>query len=250
MFFLKSRNIDDPKTIENYHADLIQKKPYLRNIYIDFYKQLRLYISPLGNKVIVELGSGGGFIKEIVPQAITSDIMKLKNIDMQFSALDIPFEKNSVDAFLMIDVMHHVSDVRRMFNELNRCLKKGGKIIMIEPANTLWGGFIYKYFHHELFNPKAIWKFKPKGPMSSSNLSLPWIVFVRDRQIFERLFPYLKILNIKPHTPFMYLLSGGLRFPQLVPSFTYELFNNIEKLLKKFNPYIGMFYTIELKKNN
>lgn len=250
MFILRAKNLDNPQTTQNYHASLIRNKYYLNNIYRDFYNQFKLSISHISTKkkLFVELGSGGGFIKEIIPETTTSDIMKLKNIDMQFSALKMPFAKNSVDAFFMIDVFHHISDSKRFLNEAQKCLKKKGKIVMIEPANTLFGGIIYKHFHHETFNPQGEWYFKSQGPLSSSNLALPWIVFFRDKQKFKKLFPNLIITKIEIHTPFRYLLSGGLSFPQFVPFWTYGFIVFFEKLLKKLHPYIGMFYTIELTK--
>jgi len=247
MFSIRAKNLDNPKSTQ-YHASLIRTKRFLKNIYINFYTQFKNSLPTLKDKVIIEIGSGGGFIKEIMPQAITSDIMKLKNVDMKFSVLQMPFKNNSVDAFFMIDVFHHIPDSKKFLTEMLRCLKKNGKIIMIEPANTLWGGFAYKYFHHELYDPKGAWKFKSNGPLSSSNLALPWIVFVRDRNKFLSLFPELNIIRIHAHTPFLYLLSGGLSFPQLVPSWSYPFFNKFEKLLEGLNPLIGMFYTIELVK--
>ena len=69
----------------------------------------------------------------------TSDVIELPGVDKCFSALDMPFEDDSVDAFFMFDVLHHINDSAGFFAELNRCLKNGGKAVMIEPANTLWG---------------------------------------------------------------------------------------------------------------
>lgn len=48
----------------------------------------------------------------------------------------MPFQDKSVSAFMMIDVLHHIKDSRQFFKEMQRCLKPGGKIVMIEPANT------------------------------------------------------------------------------------------------------------------
>jgi len=84
--------------------------------------------------------------------------------------------------------------------------------------------------------------------MSDSNPALPWIIFVRDREIFEKRFPKLKINQIAPHTPFLYLLSGGLTKPQFLPSFAYPAAKAFEKIISSFNPWLGMFVTIELQK--
>lgn len=249
LFKYKKNSLDTPGTTL-FHAKLIQRKIFLKNIYIDFYNRI---LNCLGSKnkngFIVELGSGGGFIKEIIPTVKTSDFMKLPNLDLQFSALKMPFKKNSVNAFLMIDVLHHIPDANKFFEEVNRCLKQNGQLIMIEPANTLFGALISKYLHHEPYLPMSKdWKFKSSGPLSGANLALPWIIFFRDRQKFEKKYKYFKVVKLEAHTPFSYVISGGLTLPSLLPGFTYPLIRSIEFLLTPFNKYLGMFYTISLEK--
>jgi SAM-dependent methyltransferase len=241
------QDLDDPATTL-LHAQIIRKKPFLKNLYIDFYKQLKKVIPDFENKVLVELGSGGSFIKEIIPNTVTSDVLKLPNVDKVFSATDMPFEDSSVYAFLMIDVLHHITEPTAFFTEAARCLDASGKIVMIEPANTLWARFIYHNFHHELFETKAGWTLEAGGPLSVANGALPWIIFSRDRKIFESRFPSLKIVAIRNHTPFRYLLSGGLSYRQLAPSFTYQFFKVLEFILSPLNNQLGMFQTVELEK--
>jgi SAM-dependent methyltransferase len=240
-------NLDDPAATL-LHAKIAQNKLFLRRIYIDFYRQLEKAVSPVQNKIIVELGSGGGFIKEVIPNVITSDILELPNVDKVFSAVNMPFEDNSIDALLMIDVLHHIADSRVFFKEALRCLKIGGKIVMIEPANTIWSRFVYINFHHELFDTKTKWGLDQSGPLSQGNGALPWIIFSRDRKIFEGEFPSLKILAMHNHTPVRYLISGGFTLRQLAPSLAYPIVKAIECVLYPFNNLIGMFQTIELQK--
>jgi SAM-dependent methyltransferase len=244
------KDLDDPVTTL-LHAEIIEKKPFLRKLYIDFYKQFEKVVSDPQGKVLVELGSGAGFIKEVISNAITSDILELPNVDKVFSALEMPFERASVDAFFMFDVLHHITDPRAFFREALRCLKIGGRIVMIEPANTLWSRFIYKNFHHELFDTQAKWEMdslQETGPLSHGNGALPWIIFSRDRRVFENEFPSLRIVRMRNHTPLRYLLSGGLTLRQLVPSFTYPAVKAIEYALSPVNNLLGMFQTIELEK--
>jgi SAM-dependent methyltransferase len=241
------QDMDDP-AVTLLHADILRRKGFLRKLYTDVYRQFLITISQPEEKVLVELGSGGGFIKEIIPNVITSDILNVAGVDKVFSATDMPFEDLSVEAFFMFDVLHHIADPRRFFSEAKRCLRPGGKIVMIEPANTPWARFIYKNFHHERFDPQGDWGLDDTGPLSQANGALPWIIFSRDRRIFEKRFPELKIVGMNNHTPFRYLFSGGLTFRQLVPSFTYSVVKSIEYLLSPLNDLIGMFQTIELEK--
>lgn len=242
-------NLDDPQTTA-LRKKIIQEKVFLRNLYTDFYNKFKKSLSPFTKKrKLVELGSGGGFLKDIIPDVSTSDVFKLPDIDLKFSATNMPFKNESVDRFFMLNVIHHIHDSRLFFKEVNRCLKKGGRLVAIEPANTLWGRFIYQNFHHdEQFDPRAGWTLKSQKALSDANGAIPWIIFVRDRKKFEELFPDLKIRKITAHTPIRYLVSGGLSYMQLLPSWMYPLINGLEKITTPFNRYIGMFYTIEIEK--
>jgi SAM-dependent methyltransferase len=239
-------NLDDPQ-VTVLHSQIIKEKAFLRNLYTDFYKIFKKTIGQ-NAEMMVELGSGGGFIKEIIPDVITSDIIKVPNTDMSFSAEQMPFEGGSVGAFFMIDVLHHIKRPKVFFAEAQRCLKSGGKMVMIEPANTLWSRFIFKNFHHEMFDPSAGWEMNKTGPLSDANGALAWIIFQRDRIIFESEFKDLKIKNISFHTPFRYIISGGLTYRQLLPSFMYGLVNFLEICLGPFSKQLGMFETIVLEK--
>ena len=74
------KDLDDPATTL-LHAEIVQKKPFLKKLYIDFYTQFRKSVPEPETKVLVELGSGGGFIKEVIGSVITSDILELPNVD-------------------------------------------------------------------------------------------------------------------------------------------------------------------------
>lgn len=230
------------------HRKIIRKKTFLKNLYFDFYQEFTNVSLPKGK--IIELGSGAGFLKEIIPSVVTSDVIDGPGIDKVFYADKMPFKNNSIAAFLMIDVLHHIKDLEKALMEMERCLKAGGKIIMIEPYISAWGFLIYKYFHPERkgFDDKSGWKVKGSGRMSDANAAIPWIVFKRDRKIFEKKFSGLKIVRFSPHTPLRYLISGGLSRFQLLPSAFYPLIFFLEKKLAIFNDNIGMFVTIELKK--
>jgi SAM-dependent methyltransferase len=241
-------DLDDPRrTIV--HSDIIRKKPFLNKIYLDWYQIFKKEMTDIPTGDIIEIGSGGGFIKEIIPSVITSDILKSVGCDMTFSAEEIPFPENSLSAILMLNTFHHIPNPEKFLSEAERCLKINGKVIMIETAKTIWSSFIYKNFHHEAFNPNGSWKLDGNGPLSVSNQALPWIIFERDQQIFNKKFPCLKIAKIDYHTPLRYLLSGGVSRKAFVPIYCYNFIMALEKILKPFSRFSGMFVTITLTKN-
>lgn len=245
--FTPNMNLNSTQALKN-HKKLIENRKVLNHIYQDFYSKLQSIKVPSGLKV--ELGSGGGFLKKHISKVITSDVIEGEGIDKVFFAEKIPLPNSSVAAFYMLNVFHHIKNPNVALKEMQRCLKKGGKIIMIEPYNTLFASFIYKNFHHENFDPNSGWNVKGKGRMSDSNQALPWIIFVRDKQIFQKQFPNLKIVAITPHTPFSYLLSGGLSKPQLIPLWGYPLIKKLESLVSPLNKYLAMFVTIEIVKTS
>jgi SAM-dependent methyltransferase len=241
------KNLDDPSATLM-HAKVLRKKTLLKKLYISVYKQFREEMEQPENKVMIELGSGGGFIKEIIPNAITSDILKIDGVDKVFSVTNMPFNNCSIDAFFMFDVLHHVAQPRRFFSEAERCLKSGGEIVMIEPANTSWARYIFTNYHHESFDPQGGWGFEQQSPLTTANGAMPWIILIRDRKIFDQEYPGLRIVSIHNHTPFVYLFSGGFTMRQLLPGFLYPVIRAFEYLLSPFRNQLGMFMTIIIEK--
>lgn len=238
-------NLDKPESL-TYLKNKINKKQFLKLLYKDFYKELRPKKIPKGK--IIEIGSGPGFIKDIIPNAITTDVVKGQDIDKVFSATKIPYKNNTVSCFVMLNVFHHIKNPQKALKEMLRCLKPGGKIVMLEPYITPLSYLVYKYIHYEAFDANSKWKIMGSGRMTGANTALPWIVFNRDREIFKKNFPNLEISRVKIHTPFSYILSGGVSKYQLVPSSAFSLIRKIEKKIAPINNFIGMFATIELKK--
>jgi SAM-dependent methyltransferase len=241
-------SIDDPRrTLQ--HRDIILSKPFLKRLYIEWYNVFKKSADHLPPGLLIELGSGGGFLKEIIPNVITSDVLDIPDVvDKIFYGENMPFENASVAGIFMTDVFHHIPDSAAFLDEARRVLVKGGKIIMIEPANSFWGRFIYQNFHHEPFNPQGDWHIPPAGPMSGANGALPWIVFERDRKKFEAAYPDLKINKIRYHTPLRYLLSGGVSKRQMAPGFSFTLLKGLENIMLMISRQLSMFMTIEVEK--
>jgi SAM-dependent methyltransferase len=224
------REVDDPATTE-LRKRIILSKPFLRAIYDEWYGALAKEVPP-GDGAILELGSGAGYCNRFISGLITSEVFFCSTVQLVADAQRLPFPDGSLRAIVFTDVLHHMPNVRQFLAEASRCLRNGGKILMIEPWVSAWSRFVYTRFHHEPFRPDAQeWSFDSAGPLSSANGALPWIVFARDRQRFETEFPQLVIEEIRPFMPFRYLLSGGVSMRGLMPGFSHTAWARLERTL-------------------
>lgn len=222
--------VDDPATTE-LRKRIILSKPFLRAIYDEWYTALAKEVPP-GNGAILELGSGAGYCSRFIPGVITSEVFFCPTVQLVADAQRLPFPDGSLRAIVFTDVLHHMPDACRFLAEASRCLRDGGKILMIEPWVSAWSRFVYTRFHHEPFRPDAQdWSFDSAGPLSSANGALPWIVFARDRERFETEFPQLVIEEVRPFMPFRYLLSGGVSMRSLMPRFSHAAWARTERML-------------------
>jgi SAM-dependent methyltransferase len=238
-------DIDDPNTTE-LRRQIIREKSFLRQIYQEWYRAVASKLST-GDGPVLELGSGAGFLKEFVPNLITSEVFHCRGIDVVLNAIELPFADGALQAIVMIDVFHHIPQPRRFFTEASRCVRPGGVVLMIEPWVTAWSQLIYTRLHHEPFQPEAKqWEFPESGPLSGANGALPHIVFARDRLQFEREFPMWRIHSIEPMMPFSYLVSGGVSLRSLMPSWSFRLWRGLEHLLQPAMNNLAMFAQILL----
>ena len=248
---VRDLDIDSPEAV-SVHNRLIQEKPFLKAIYKEWYTEISNFLLKISGGPVLEIGSGGGFLKEFVPDLITSEVLQTPNVDMVLDGHDLPFKKNSLNAIVMVDVFHHLKNVKLFMDSAAYCMKPGGVLAMVEPWNTPWSRIILKYFHHEPFDPDTKeWNFPEGGHLSQSNQALPWIVFYRDRAKLEREHTEWRLRMLKVHMPFSYLLSGGVSYRSFLPG---SLFNVWQKIEGIFNPWInfwGMFASISLvRKDN
>jgi SAM-dependent methyltransferase len=240
-------DLDDPRATLA-HRDIILQKPFLKRLYLDWYSVFVSKAKEIKNGKHLEIGSGGGFLKEVFSEVTTSDILSLPNVDMVFSAEEMPFKENELASIVMLNVFHHIPKPYLFLKEAERTLIKGGKIVMIEPANSALGRFIYKRFHHEPFDEKGPREIKAGNPLSNSNQALPYIYFERDLGIFKKDYPDLKINSVKYHSPFLYVISGGVSRSAMLPFFMYNFAKAIEWLFKPLSRQLGLFCTIEIEK--
>ena len=243
--FKQNLDVNDPNTTM-FRKKVIHGKPFLRNIYLEWYLQIKEVFASIEGPLL-ELGSGPGFLGDIVENLISSEVFFIPGVNLILDGQYLPFKDSSLGGIAMTDVFHHIPSVKKFLAESGRCVKPGGILTMIEPWNTPWARFIFSNFHPEPFLAKAKnWEFESSGPVSGANQALPWIVFERDRQEFIKNFPVWEIKSIKPGMPLRYLLSGGIEHRNLVPNFSYPFWKKLENNLSPWMNNLGMFAQITL----
>ena len=243
-------DIDSPdSTLRS--GEIILSKPFLRRFYQDCYQYICDNIPQDSDGIVLEIGSGAGFLKDYIPGLVTTEILHLSTVDIILDAQTLPLKKNCLRAIAMMDAFHHLPDVRLFLREASLCIRPGGFIIMVEPWVTWWSYLVYRYLHHEPINIKAVdWSFAANGPLSSANSALPWIVFKRDRYTFERDFPEWEIVDIKLDYPFSYLVSGGVSYRSLLPGNLFGILRQFEKVFEPVADKAAMFAKIILRRRH
>ena len=241
----RAMNIDHPETTW-LRRQVIETKPFLRQIYEEWYQMLAAAIPP-GTEPVLEVGSGAGFLNRYIPDLITSEVFFNPCLKVVLDGTYLPFKDASLRGLVLSGVLHHVPEPRRLLSEAARCVRRGGKMAMIEPWVTTWSKFVYGYLHHEPFRPEAVeWEFPASGPLSGANSAMPWIIFERDRKSFEQEFPQWKIESIYLFMPFRFLVAGGVSMRSLMPGATFKLFRGLEQRMQPVMSRWAMFAEITM----
>jgi len=243
----RGMDLDDPSTTA-LRKRLVREKPFLRRIYSEWYAWIRAAV-PAGEGSVLEVGSGPGFLREVFPEVITSDLLAVPGLSLVADARRLPFEDGALRAIVATDVLHHLPDVRSFFEEAGRCVRPGGAIALVEPWITPWARFVWGRLHHEPCEPEAgSWELPAGGPLSSANSALPWILFERDRVQFEQELPGWNIEKIVPGMPLSYLLSGGVSLRALMPGWSFGFWRGLESGLGPLNRLTGMYASVLLRR--
>lgn len=229
-------------------ASRIRGKAALKELYREIYERYAQCLSRCpSDGLAVELGSGSGFTKELLPEMITTDILPFPSLDRVVDATHMPFGAGELRGLFLLNTFHHIPDVEAFLTEAVRCLKPGGRILIVDQYPGWPARWIYKYLHHEPFDQTAPeWRFTSQGPLSGANGALCWIVFCRDQKRFAEQYPRLRVERFVRHTPLRYWLAGGLKSWSLLPLFLYPLAVWIDATIARLAPRACSFVDVEL----
>ncbi|MBN2119196.1 MAG: class I SAM-dependent methyltransferase [Anaerolineales bacterium] len=233
------------------HQDFINKnshywhrKPLLQKLYDGFYHLIAQNLSNLPDAKIVELGSGLGNIRDVIPDCLRTDLFPNPWIDQIENAYKLSFADESISDLILTDVFHHLKYPGTVLREFTRVIRKGGRVIMLEPYMSVLGLLVYGIPHDE---PIAIMKkIEWDAPEDWSPESIGYYaaqgnatrIFIGNN-FRSKLEDWQKIETIRL-SALAYAASGGFSKPQLYPTSMLPLIKKLEKLLDFFP---GLFAT-------
>lgn len=125
---------------------------------------MKQYLAPKHGERILEIGAGSGFFSKYISDMLSDkgrlivsdpsldqleEVRSLgkKNIDViqfvQFGSEAVNLEKDKVDAIWSFGAMHHMIQKSKSFENMNRILKKGGRVVI---ADVFSGSALARHF--------------------------------------------------------------------------------------------------------
>lgn len=239
----------DSEETTRVQTKILMEKKVLLNWYRKIYDYMKENIFP--HAVTVEIGSGSSLLFEHIPGLVKSNVIPIQDNDLVFSAYQMPFEDGSVGNLILINVLHHLGDPYAFFEEAERVLVPGGRILISDPYLSLLSYPVWKFLHPEPCDRSRL-GFSVAGepnPLTDANSANATLLFASREKPFEQRCRSLFLKEVKLHSKFQYWLAGGYNFPSLVPAswvpavdFLELLFSPLDKWMASF-----MFAVIEKK---
>lgn len=212
-------------------------KPRIQKIYRDFFQRVNRQLSSpqIGDRVVVELGSGMGRLKSVIPDLVTTDIFPNPWIDQVCSAYHMPFEDGTVTDLVLIDVFHHLERPVAFFHEATRVLVPGGRVIILDPFISILSTPVYGWVHHEpIGKPSDIQldAAPPTHPGYYAAQGNATHLFFRNCTNLTNI--PLNISHRESWSCLEYFLSGGFSKPALIPESCNGFLKLLDRGLSKF----------------
>lgn len=197
----------------------------------------------------IEVGSGAGFAKDFIKNKnfkltdISNDAhLDYKNIDAQ----NTNFNNESFNFVIASNMIHHVPFPIKFFKEMNRILKKNGKLIIFEPYCSVVTQIVTIIMRHEGFDfTLDVWnENQAKSDISNAwhgNIAVPNLIFDNKEEFHKNLGELFSIEYEELTECLIFLNSGGVTSKtKYVPmnNFFLKTLSTIDKFLIKLFPNI------------
>ncbi|WP_309383635.1 class I SAM-dependent methyltransferase [Cerasicoccus frondis] len=237
-------------TLLDQSAATWRQSPALRLIYGRLYARARQLAQ---SGPALEIGSGIGVIKEFWPDIVTSDIAKTQYVDRAVSAYEL--DKTGPWATIVaMDVLHHLTQPFQFFESAARALEADGTLIIIEPAATPWGKFLYQLCHHEPCKPKLLsppFEFAADANGEFANMGMAQSIFAQHQDHSNQRLQAigLRVESVAYHDVIAYFLTGGFSKRLPTPTPLIAAISSLEdKLPNSCKAKLGTRMTLALRK--
>jgi len=235
------------------HAAVLERKPMLAAVFRECHElMLGLDRRTFGDTpgLRVELGAGVAPIAMTFPEVLATDVVPSPGLDAVIDAQCMDLRDGSVRALYCQPLSttfptRRGSSPRRARPRTGRWRGPDRALLRASRVGRVQAAVVSEDFDKAMPG----WQTGATGPMHGANQALSYIVFKRDRARFEREFQSLELVETFPLSNYVrYLLSGGLNFRQLVPTFTEPGLRALELALRPARRLLGLRHVIVLRR--
>ncbi len=211
-------------------------KPLLQEIYQGFYARILRLVEPSLAGPVVEIGSGIGNLKSVLPQAIATDVFANSWLDLACDGYELPFCSGTISHLVLFDVFHHLRAPKAFFKEARRVLGAQGRVIIFDPYISLSSFPVYGLLHHEPIGWRA--------PIDEcERLERPREYYAAQgnatRLLFHRDVEGWEVFHAEAFSAFHYLFSGGYSKPAMYPRGCLKLLRGVDGVLSRWPRIFG-----------
>ena len=228
-----------------------EKKPVLRQIYRDFHKTIASYLGQIPGE-IVELGSGIGNIREVIPQAVRTDLFPNPWIDRTEDIYRLSMANDSCANLILFDVFHHLEYPMDALDECRRALKPGGRLLIFDHAMSLAGYLFSRFVHHEkagfgkpYFLRRGQHAFDREARYYADHANADRVLI---RRFDELLVNGWRRVTVTKMAAISWMASGGYRGPCLIKNPEHFGWQALERILAFFPGLFALRLLVVLEK--
>lgn len=211
-----------------------QRKPVLQRAYRDFHRRIAAHVDGSIDGKIVELGSGIGNIRDVIPNCLRTDLFPNPWIDQVENAYDLTFGDGAVSHLILFDVFHHLEFPGTALRECRRVLSPRGRLIIFDPYISMIGRIVYGPLHHEPIGddraivPNAPASFDPRQHAYYAGQGNATRMFWKGES--AEVLDGWDVVARERIGAWAYALTGGYSKPQLYPTFLYPVVRGVDRL--------------------